>query len=223
MNARLAAVALAAIAVAGLWLAARLAAARDPGDLAWRAAQAGGAYTITGTTRVEAGLDRAAFVVSGSGEATGVLTVTVAGPSGAPATRYHIAWPEVTDAAGRAVEARTLARQLPAGDPLGLLAAAQGATAGPLEAIGGRDCRRVDFRVAGRAYAAWWADHPGVLPVNADAGGLQTFTGRGTLWQDPASGRPCRVAVRLELPRLAGEHPGAGEADWTYGGWPDAP
>jgi len=123
-----------------------------------------------------------------------------------------------TRAAG-AIEPHAIALILPAGDPLALVAVGHGAAAGALEMVDGRACRRVGFLVGARAYAAWWAAHPRVLPVNADAGGIHKFTASATLWQDADTGRPCRVAARLDLPRLAGEQPGVGEVDWLYRDW----
>jgi hypothetical protein len=120
---------------------------------------------------------------------------------------------------GRRLEPHALAGLLPAGDPLALLAVAHAPRIGPIEAVDGRDCRRIDFRVGGRAYGAWWRAHPAYWPVNADSGGMETFSAEGSLWASPGSMLPCRIAVRIELPRLAGERPGQGRMDWRYQDW----
>lgn len=147
--------------------------------------------------------------------------------------RLRLQWPEATElrefvpGAGasedpigaRRIEAHTLAGLLPAGDPLALLAVAHAPRIGPIEAVDGRDCRRIDFRVGGRAYGAWWRAHPDYWPVNADSGGMETFSAEGSLWALPGSMLPCRIAVRIELPRLAGERPGQGRMDWRYQDW----
>ena len=65
----------------------------------------------------------------------------------------------------------------------------------------------------------WWLDHAGRAPVNADAGGMQTFSGHGQVWAEPATALPCRVRAELTLPRLAGEQSGTAWVDWTYAGW----
>jgi hypothetical protein len=54
------------------------------------------------------------------------------------------------------------------------------------------------------------------MPVNADAGGLPKFGARGVMWQERATGLPCRIWAELELPRLAGEQSGTGWVDWEY-------
>jgi hypothetical protein len=50
---------------------------------------------------------------------------------------------------------------------------------------------------------------------------MPTFQAAATLWQDPRTGLPCRLAAELDLPRVAGEQPGRAWLDWTYR-WPSA-
>lgn len=212
-----------AIAATGLFLAlllARLVAGRDPLRRAWSAALSAGAYTVAGTTHAQAGRLVAAYALSGTGATDGYLHLAVQAVNARSiTTTYDIAWPDVAASPAAVVEPHALALILPVGDPLTLLASAHAPVAGALEPVGERDCRRVDFLVGGRAYAKWWSSHRRYLPANADSGGLNTLTGTGTLWLDPQTGRPCRIAARLNLPRLAGEQPGVGEVDWTYSLW----
>ncbi len=232
---------LAAALLASLALAGRHAACRDPLHRAWSAAQAAGTYHVRGTTRAATAEGTAAYAVAGSGTARGALTLTVrsgavddgSGTAGRPsppdaagaAITYAIAWPRVTPLSPLAgepaapMEPHAVALVFPAGDPLALLAAGHGARAGPAEPVGGRDCARVDFLVAAPAYAAWWLARRDRLPVNADAGGLHKFTAEATVWLAADTGLPCRIAARVDLPRLAGERPGTGEVDWSYEGW----
>jgi hypothetical protein len=212
-------VVLAAAVLLGGLLLARLLAARDPLRQAWSAAAAAGSYRVAGTTHARVGELAATYALSGTGRSDGRLELAIRppGPEGATTT-YDIDWPRVTGPPG-GVQPQALALVLPVGDPLALLAVAHAPAAGPLEAAPGELCRRVDFRVGGRAYARWWSDHRRYLPVNADSGGLNTLTGSGTVWLDPRTHRPCRIAARLDLPRLAGEQPGIGEVDWVYSAW----
>ena len=106
-------------------------------------------------------------------------------------------------------------------DPLILLASAHAPRVGRLEPIGDHLCRRVDFVLGARAYGTWWEAHPHYLPVNANAGGLWTFEGSGTLWIAPSTSRPCRIAADVALPRLGDDTPGRGGVDWVYE-WPVA-
>ena len=117
------------------------------------------------------------------------------------------------------LDPHALALIFPAGDPLALLPAAHAPAEGGLESVDGRDCRRVEFLVNGLAYVPWWLGHRQYLPVNGNAGPLEKVGGSGTLWLDPSNDRPCRVSVQLALPRLAGDQPGTGEADWSYADW----
>lgn len=218
-------VALAAGMLGLLALAGRQAAARDPLRRAWSAAQAAGVYRVSGTTRAVTADGVAAYAVEGVGTAAGALTLTVRAGAG-PTVTYFIAWPRVTPLASTAgvaspaaMEPHAVALIFPAGDPLALLATGHGARVAGVESVGGRDCARVDFLVAAPAYAAWWLRHRAWLPVNADAGGLHKFTAEGTVWLEAGTDRPCRVAARVDLPRLAGEQPGGGEVDWAYVGW----
>jgi hypothetical protein len=214
------AVALAAALLLGIALVAHLAASRDPLRRAWSAAGAAGAYAFEGTTRAATEAGSANYAVAGTGEATGALQVAVrpaAGDSAGVSATYRIAWP-VVEGQG-APDPHALALILPAGDPLALLATGHGAVGGVVEDVGGRACRRMVFHIGAEAYGAWWRAHPYVLPVNADSGGLDKLTGEGTLWQEPDSGLPCRIAARLDLPRLGGDQPGVGEVDWVYREW----
>lgn len=218
-------VALAAGMLGLLALAGRQAAARDPLRRAWSAAQAAGLYRVSGTTRAVTADGVAAYAVEGVGTAAGALTLTVRADTG-PTVTYFVAWPRVTPLASTAgvaspaaMEPHAVALIFPAGDPLALVATGHGARAAGIASIGGRDCGRVDFLVAAPAYAAWWLRHRAWLPVNADAGGLHKFTAEGTVWLEAGTDRPCRIAARVDLPRLAGEQPGDGEVDWVYAGW----
>lgn len=208
-------------------LAAAFARRQNPLRRAWRAAAASGRYQLVGETRWQAGAESGAWRVSGSGHPDGRLAITLtqvadpaADPGGAMSLALAIAWPEVRlaapDGPAAAPEPHALARALPGGDPLALLAVGEGARAGPLEAVGARDCQAWDFQVGGAAYLSWWREHPGFLPVNADSGGLPTFEAAGRLWQDPATGLPCRIVAQLRLPRVAGEQIGEAGLDWRY-------
>jgi hypothetical protein len=108
---------------------------------------------------------------------------------------------------------------LPLGDPLVLLATAHGAEPAGLEWVNGRSCRRVDFLVGGRAYQVWWQRHRTFLPFNADAGGMTTFSARGTAWLDPETQLPCRIQAQADMPRTPGEQLGSATVDWLYT-WP---
>ncbi len=218
--------ALAAAILAGIALAGRLAAARDPLRRAWSAAQAAGSYAVGGTTRATTEAGVAEHVVTGTGSAAGVLDLVVrpaAGP--AASVTYRIAWPAVDvldgsrDAGTTVFDPHALALALPAGDPLALLAVGHGAAVGEVEITGGRACRKAAFQIGAEAYEPWWRDHPYLLPANADSGGLHKLSGTGTLWVDPDGGLPCRIAARLDLPRLGGDQPGIGEVDWSYRDW----
>ena len=200
----------------------------------WRATRAAGAYRVAGLTRAETAAGATTWRVLGRGDTGGALTLTLfageagadlagdaagadgAGAADAAATTWRIRWPEVSDGAGRALPRRALGAVLPVGDPLVLVATGHAARVGALEAVGAGACRRVDFRVGARAYGTWWEAHPAFLPVNAEAGGLWTFEGAATAWLDPATGRPCRIAARVDLPRLGDDLPGRGTVDWTY-------
>lgn len=208
-------------------VAAALARRQNPLRRAWRAAAAADRYQLVGETRWQAGAERGAWRVSGSGHLDGRLAITLtqvadlaADPGGAMSLALAIAWPEVRlaapDGPTAAPEPHALARALPGGDPLALLAVGEGARAGPLEAVGARDCQTWDFQVGGAAYLSWWREHPGFLPVNADSGGLPTFEAQSRLWQDPATGLPCRIVAQLRLPRVAGEQSGEAGLDWRY-------
>lgn len=210
-------------------LAIGSAARAQPLGRAWEAARAAGGYAFDGTTRSETVGGVSSWAVSGRGEASGALTVALSsalaapGPSSGipaaaivPSTTWRIRWPRVVDAAGQPLARRAIGGVLPAGDPLALLAAGHGARLGALETVGDIACRRIDFLVGARAYGTWWEGHPGVLPVNGEAGGLWTFQATATAWLDPASHRPCRIVARVELPRLGDDRPGTGEVDWTY-------
>lgn len=234
----------AALAAAGA-LAIGAATAARPLSRAWSAALAAGDYAFEGTTGARTAEGDRVWSVTGRGNASGPFTATLApwagdpgelaepgdpgdpGPptAGAPAaaTTWRIRWPDVVDAAGRPLGRRAIGSVLPAGDPLALLAAGHGARLGPLEAVEGRSCRRVDFLVGARAYGTWWEAHPGVLPVNGEAGGLWTFQASATAWLDPRTARPCRIAARVELPRLGDDRAGTGEVDWRYAWAVDAP
>lgn len=193
----------------------------DPLDRAWRAAAASESYRLHGTTLTRSGGVTAAYSVTGVGAPSGALELALRpiDAAAAPPTELRIDWPSVTDAAGRAIAARTVGPLLPAGDPLLFLATGHGARRGPLETIAGRACRRVDFLVAARAYAAFWERRRSWLPINGSGSGLWRWEGAGSLWLDPATDRPCRIRVRVELPRLVGDAPGEGEADWVYADW----
>jgi hypothetical protein len=210
-----AAFAVLAAGLLGLWLLAR----SDPLHAAWQAASANRAYALTGTVAVAAGEQPAHYAIRGEGSPGGRLALTVSGGAVGAGRAITVAWPEVRGADGAALEPRTVAALLPLGDPLALLAAAHGARPLGEEPVGDRLCRRVDFLVGGRAYQAWWERHRQVLPFNADAGGMTTFVARGSAWLDPASGLPCRIRARSDLPRTPGEGRGWAEVDWTYGDW----
>ena len=168
-------------------------------------------------------------------------TTGTQGPSSGPdrVVGYRIAWPQVEPLADLPValsggpsasevptpsadptpppmEPAAIAWHLPAGDPLGLVAAAHGATVGNVEPIGNRRCERIDFRVAGRAYVDWLRDHSSALPANGGVSGLERLEGQGSVWRDADTDLPCRVAVTVALPRFAGANPGEGSADWVY-------
>jgi hypothetical protein len=214
------AVALAAAILLGIALAARLAASRDPLRRAWSAAGIAGTYAFEGTTRATTEAGSAEYAVAGTGETDGTLLIAVrpaASEGAGVSVTVRIAWPVVEEPGE--LDPHALALLLPAGDPLALLATGHGAVGGALEDVGGRACRLVRFHIGAEAYGAWWRAHPHVLPVNADSGGLDKLTGEGTLWQEPDSGLPCRIAARLDLPRLGGDQPGVGEVDWVYREW----
>jgi len=215
-------------------------AAHDPLRRSWYATE-GHPYTVRGESHVERGTVAARFRVAGTGDGTGRLTIDIA-PLDAYVDADHAAEGDVTAAEtvaeavaiaavtatytidgptvvardGITIPLRALGARLPVGDPLVLLATAHGPRAGTLEPIGDRLCQRIDFRVGARAYGTWWEAHPAYLPVNANAGGLWTFEGEGTAWIDPATGRPCRIAAEVRLPRLVDDSAGQGWVDWTY-------
>ena len=128
----------------------------------------------------------------------------------------EVAWPTVRAGDGRRLEPRAAAALLPLGDPLAYLAMGHGARAAGEETVGERSCRRLDFLVGGRAYQAWWERHRAFAPFNADAGGMTTFSATGSVWLDPETQLPCRIALRAELPRTPGEGRGSAAVDWTY-------
>lgn len=209
-----------ALALAALAAALATFAARDPLRRGWRAA-AGRPYDVAGETRVEHGADTQRYRVAGTGDGAGRLTLALAplaeAHGAAPMTAtFRIDGPTVVAADGVTVPLRALGARLPAGDPLVLLATGHAPRPGGLEWVDGRLCRRVDFVVGARAYGTWWEAHPAYLPVNANAGGLWTFDANGTAWLDPATGRPCRIAAALRLPRLVDDSAGRGAVDWTY-------
>jgi len=222
-------IALAATLVLGIAWTGRFLAARDPLRRSRAAAEATGAYAVVGTTRASADAGIAEYRVGGTGMVDGPLTLTIrSAASDAATATYRIAWPDVRlngsdgeagDAPIPAPNPHALALVLPVGDPLALLATGHAAEVGGLEAVDGLPCRRVDFLVGAQRYLAWRKAHPGNLPANADSGGLDKLRGGGTLWVDPATDLPCRIAARLELQRLGGEQPGVGEVDWVYDDW----
>lgn len=228
----------AAGALLGLALAGRAAAAQNPLGRAWRAAEAAGRYRFTGFTRAQVSVGEATYRLSGAAAVAGPISATVAVGAGSD-LHYRIDWPAVQVAQATddgpatraspgtaaapldwvALDPHALSLVMPAGDPLALLATGHAPVSGGLEPVGDRDCLRVDFRVGADAYLPWWRLHPGTLPVNAEAGGLNKFTATATLWMDPASDLPCRLVARVALPRLAGEQAGAGEVDWRFSDW----
>lgn len=232
------ALALAAGMLLALALAGRAAAARSPLLRAWRAAESAGSYRFTGLTRAQVSAGEATYRLSGAAGVAGPISATVAVGAGSD-LHYRIDWPAVqvaqsTDEVSATqaspgpaaepldwvpIDPQALSLVMPAGDPLALLATGHAPVAGGLEPVGDRDCLRVDFRVGADAYLPWWRRHPGSLPVNADAGGLNKFNATATLWMDPASDLPCRLVARVSLPRLAGEQAGAGEVDWRFSDW----
>ena len=227
-----AAVMLALVPLLVLFFGSRWVAERDPLRRAWRAAQAAGAYEMHGSSRViGVGPLPIRWWLSGRGDGAGGLELVArkeARADGAPAQRYLLHWPKAElpspGTEGREdalveIDPHALAFLLPAGDPLALLAMGQASRPGSLEQVDGRLCQRVDFRVGGRAYASWWADNPEHWPVNADSGGLPRFTAEASLWMQPEDDLPCRIRVRIDLPRVAGELRGLGEMDWRYDDW----
>ena len=205
------------------FLAAGALRSRDPLRQAWQAAAASGAYLVRGETRWQSGAQRDAWKVDGVGQLDGRLALTLTQVSGARDAlplALSIAWPDVRlavpSATRTAPDPHALARALPGGDPLALLAVGQGARAGPTEAVGWRDCRVWDFQVGGAAYLDWWRAHPAFLPVNVDTGGMATFQAQLRLWQDPATQLPCRLVANLSLPRVAGEQTAQAWLDWRY-------
>lgn len=214
---------LALLLLSALLAGLRLVQRRAPLDRAWAAVEQAGPLRFEGTSQIRAGQLERRYSVTGEAEGGRLALTLQTGLAAADAPRYRLAWPRAervdpaSDREGlREVEPHALALILPAGDPLALLASAQAQRRGALERVGDRRCRRVDFRIGARAYAAWWAAHPAWWPVNADSGGLQRFTAFGSAWIDPTSDLPCRIALRIELPRLAGERAGVGEMDWRY-------
>ena len=214
--------ALALLVLAALLAGLRLAQRRAPLARAWAAVEQAGPLRFEGGSHARAGqLDRR-YRLTGESEGGRLTLALQTGLVAADAPRYRLEWPRAwlvhpePERLPQEVEPHALALILPAGDPLALLASAQAQRRGALERVGERRCRRIDFRVGARAYAAWWAAHPAWWPVNADSGGLQHFTAAGSAWIDPSSDLPCRIALRIELPRLAGERAGVGELDWRY-------
>jgi hypothetical protein len=216
----LVAVGAAAAVLALLLSAAALAGSRSPLARAARAAAAAERYTFSGASGSQYASVVAEYEQAGGGRPFGPFSVTLGADTSAlsptsQADVVSIDWPRVVRD-GEAVTAHSLGVALPAGDPLALVAAGHAPRATRTDEIGGRQCRRVEFMTAGRAYVAWRADHPGVMPVNADAGGLPKFAARGVMWQDHETGLPCRIWAELDLPRLAGEQAGTGWVDWEY-------
>ncbi|MFQ5460338.1 MAG: hypothetical protein ACE5EL_06055, partial [Anaerolineae bacterium] len=200
-------------AVAAVLVATRVVAGRSPLGKTAAAAAGAGTYRFRGTSGYEVAGRRHSLGLQGSGTAFVSLTLRATVP-GSPVVA--VAWPTVTDQTGRLLPARSIAPLAAGGDLLGLVAAGHAPVVAGMEPVGDRLCRRVDFLVAGRAYLEWWRRHPGVFPVNADAGGLAKFTAQGSLWQDPTTNLPCRLRAHLDLPRLAGPQPGRAWVDWTY-------
>ena len=205
------------------FLAAGVLRSRDPLRRAWRAAVTVGHYRMQGETRWQSGTQRDVWQVEGVGRLDGRLAVTLTQASDAPHAKplaLSIAWPDLRLAAPfeslAAPDPHAMARALPGGDPLALLAVGQGVRAGPTEAVGWRDCRVWDFQVGGAAYLDWWRAHPAFLPVNVDTGGMATFQAQLRLWQDPATQLPCRLVANLSLPRVAGEQTAQAWLDWRY-------
>jgi hypothetical protein len=215
------------VAIACL-LVLRLAATRSPLRQTVAAAEAAGTYAFRGSTSYEGANGSGAFLVSGAGRTFAHLSVTVAEASArptaaapslgedGPSVEYEIDWPEVSAQGEDVPEPAMLALQLPLGDPLALAAAGSAAMVRGPEPIGGQTCERVDFLVAGRAYDAILAGHPGALPVNPRGGDRTKLEGEGSVWIDRETRRPCRIKARVALPRFAGEHAGTGFVDWTY-------
>jgi hypothetical protein len=201
---------------AGLW-----ARGQDPLRQATSAASRAESYAFEGTTSWAGEAGTGVYLVAGTGGADGALELGVASSTAPPGASvdYRIHWPEVLDGAGRPVEKFSLGSVLPAGDPLGLVAAGHAAREGAAEHVDGRLCRRVDFLVAAPSYAAWRAAHPRHLPANADRGGLDKLSAEGTLWLDSATRLPCRVRAIVVVPPRAGDPPGEGAVDWTYRAW----
>ncbi len=194
---------------------------RDPLRRAWHAAEDAYGYSVEGTTSTRIAGVTSAFSVTGVGSASGPLALSVRpfGSFESPSSDVRIEWPTVRNAAGAVIAPRTLGALLPAGDPLAFLASGHAARNGPVEMLDGHSCRRVDFLVGARAYATWWEKSRRLLPINASAGGLWRFEGSGSVWIDESTDRPCRIIARVELPRMVGDSPGIGEADWYYSAW----
>ncbi len=229
--------ALLACAAGGLlWLGTEALDRSDPLVRAWRAVEAAGAYRFEGWSRAAAGEQAWTHRFRGRGDGAGdleleLLLETEGQPAdaeasarstaadGLPAPRYRLRWPEARRLEvqrWRHISPRTLAALLPGGDPLASLAAAQGVREEGLERVGGRDCRRLSFRLAGRAQQRWWQRQRRYWPPAAEDWRMERVTGEGRAWLDPSDGLPCRIQLQVELPRLAGEQPGWGESDLRY-------
>jgi hypothetical protein len=209
---RLAAVAAGVVTLAALAVLGLLAARRNPLAAATRAVERADHYTFDGASGSQWASVVQEYEQAGGGRPFSQFTVTL-GADGDQT--LSVDWPDVAWD-GEPVAARGIGPMLPAGDPLALVAAGHAARATRTDELGGRQCERVEFLTAGRAYVDWLRRHPGAMPVNADAGGLPKFSARGVLWRDRVTDLPCRIWAELELPRLAGEQPGRGWVDWEY-------